>query len=45
VHISEVSKERIENIHDHLKVGQKVKVVVKGRDEKGRLGLSMKQVS
>ncbi len=42
VHISEISKDRIENVKDVLKLGDKVPVVVIGIDEKGRINLSIK---
>jgi len=42
VHISEMSKDRIENVSDVLSLGDKVPVVVKGVDEKGRIKLSIK---
>lgn len=41
VHISQISKERVENIRDHLKEGDEVTVKVKGVDEKGRVNLTM----
>ncbi len=43
VHISEISKDRIENVFDVLKVGDKVPVLVKEIDEKGRINLSIKR--
>ncbi len=43
VHISQISEERIENIHDHLQEGQIVKVKVIEIDRQGRVRLSMKQ--
>ena len=45
VHISEVSKDRIENLEEHYNVGDKVDVVVLGVDvEKRRLSLSIKHL-
>lgn len=41
VHISQIKKERVENIRDHLKEGDEVKVKVKGIDDKGRVNLTM----
>jgi polyribonucleotide nucleotidyltransferase len=42
VHISEVSKERVEHITDALKIDQIVKVIVTHVDEKGKIRLSIK---
>ncbi len=42
VHISEISPKRIEKVEDVLKVGDKVPVVVKEIDDKGRINLSIK---
>jgi len=42
VHISEISPKRIENVSDVLKVGDKVPVIVKEIDDKGRINLSIK---
>jgi polyribonucleotide nucleotidyltransferase len=44
VHISQISKERINKVEDALKEGQIVKVKLVGIDERGRLSLSMKEV-
>ncbi|HJP81652.1 MAG TPA: polyribonucleotide nucleotidyltransferase [Candidatus Saccharimonadales bacterium] len=44
VHISQISKERIDKVEDVLKEGQIVKVKLVGIDERGRLSLSMKEV-
>jgi len=44
VHISEISDNYVNDINDHVKEGQKVKVKVIGIDEKGRINLSMKRV-
>lgn len=43
VHISEVSGEYVKDINDYLKEGQNVKVKVINIDERGKLGLSIKQ--
>ncbi len=43
VHISEVALEYVKDIKEHLKVGQAVKVKVVSIDEKGKIGLSIKQ--
>ena len=43
VHISEVALEYVKDIKEHLKVGQDVKVKVVSIDEKGKIGLSIKQ--
>ena len=42
LHISQISKERIENIEDVLHVGDKVTVKVTEIDEQGRINLTMK---
>ncbi len=42
VHVSEIAPFRIERIRDVLKEGERVKVVVKEVDEKGRINLSIK---
>ena len=44
VHISEISKERINKTADVLTVGQEVKVKVLGVDDRGKIKLSMKAV-
>lgn len=41
VHISQIRKERVENIRDFLKEGDEVKVKVKGIDAQGRVNLTM----
>ena len=43
LHISQIMKEHVENVRDHLKEGQEVKVKVIQAD-RGRVRLSMKQV-
>ena len=42
LHISQIANERINNVGDYLKEGQRVKVKVLETDEKGRIRLSMK---
>jgi polyribonucleotide nucleotidyltransferase len=44
VHISQLSDTRVEQVTDVLKEGQKVKVLLTGIDERGRLSLTMKGV-
>ncbi|MCA9341069.1 polyribonucleotide nucleotidyltransferase [Candidatus Saccharibacteria bacterium] len=44
VHISQLSKERVEKVTDVLSEGQTVKVKLTGIDERGRLSLSIKEV-
>lgn len=43
VHISEISHSFVNDINEHLKVGQEVKVKVIAIDEKGRLSLSIRK--
>lgn len=46
VHISEISWEKVDDVNKILKEGQKVKVMVIGRDdENGKLALSLKRLS
>jgi len=45
LHISQISHERVNDVADHLKEGQVVKVKVLEADDKGRVRLSMKAVS
>jgi polyribonucleotide nucleotidyltransferase len=44
LHISQIANERVNNVADHLKEGQTVRVKVLEADDKGRLRLSMKAV-
>ncbi len=44
VHISQISNERVENVSDHLNVGDVVQVKVLEVDRQGRVRLSMKAV-
>ena len=41
VHISEVSRSYVNDIHDHLTEGQDVKVKIIAIDENGRINLSI----
>ena len=43
VHISQIANERVNNVSDHLEVGQMVKVKVLEIDRQGRVRLSMKE--
>lgn len=43
VHISQISEERVNNVSDHLSVGQEVKVKVLEVDRQGRVRLSIKE--
>ncbi|MCC2638369.1 MAG: pnp [Moraxellaceae bacterium] len=45
VHISQIAAERVENVSDYLKEGQKVKVKVLDVDQRGRIKLSMKELT
>jgi polyribonucleotide nucleotidyltransferase len=45
LHISQIANERVNNVSDHLKEGQVVRVKVLEADDKGRLRLSMKAVA
>jgi polyribonucleotide nucleotidyltransferase len=42
LHISQIAKERVNNVSDYVKEGQNVRVKVLEADEKGRVRLSMK---
>ena len=44
VHISKISKQRVEHVEDVLTLGDKVKVVCLGQDKMGRVSFSMKDV-
>ncbi len=44
VHISKISKERINHVEDVLTLGDHVKVVCLGKDKMGRMSFSMKDV-
>ena len=45
VHISQIAHEFVKNIRDHLNEGETIQVLVLGRDEKGRLDLSIKELT
>jgi len=45
LHISQISRERVNSVSDFLKEGQQVRVKVIESDEKGRIRLSMKAVT
>ncbi len=42
VHVSEIAQERVEDVNDYLKEGQRVSVIIKEIDRQGRVKLSMK---
>jgi polyribonucleotide nucleotidyltransferase len=42
VHISQIALERVDDVHEFFKVGDKTKVLVQGLDFKGRMSLSIK---
>ena len=44
VHISKISKERINRVEDVLTLGDKVTVVCLGKDKMGRMSFSIKDV-
>ena len=44
VHISKISKERVKNVEDYIKVGDKVPVKVIEIDDQGRINLTMKDL-
>ena len=45
IHISKISKERVNKVEDYLKIGQKVTVKVIEIDNQGRINLSMKDLA
>jgi polyribonucleotide nucleotidyltransferase len=45
VHISQISQERVENVNEHLEEGQDVLVKVLDTDARGRIKLSIKEIS
>jgi len=45
VHISQISAERVENVSDYLKEGEEVLVKVTDLDARGRIKLSIKEIS
>ena len=44
VHISKISKQRINRVEDVLTLGDKVKVICLGKDKMGRISFRMKDV-
>jgi polyribonucleotide nucleotidyltransferase len=44
VHISQIANERVENVSDHLKEGDLVRVKVLDVDQRGRIKLSIKEL-
>ena len=44
VHISKISKQRINRVEDELTLGDMVKVICLGKDKMGRISFSMKDV-
>ncbi|MDF2541619.1 MAG: pnp [Herbinix sp.] len=44
VHISKISKQRVDKVEDFLTLGDQVKVVCLGQDKMGRISFSMKDV-
>ena len=44
VHISEIANTFVKDVHDHLQVGQQVRVKVLGINEQGKINLSIKAV-
>jgi polyribonucleotide nucleotidyltransferase len=44
VHISQIANERVENVTDHLKEGEVVRVKVLDVDQRGRIKLSIKEL-
>lgn len=45
VHISQIAAERVENVNDYLKEGQEVLVKVTDLDARGRIKLSIKEIT
>lgn len=43
VHISEISSNYVKEINDYIKIGDQVKIKVINIDERGKIGLSIKQ--
>ena len=44
MHISQIANERVENVSDHLKEGDVVRVKVLDVDQRGRIKLSIKEL-
>jgi polyribonucleotide nucleotidyltransferase len=45
VHISQITQERVEKVTDHLSEGQEIMVKVLKIDDRGKISLSMKEVT
>jgi polyribonucleotide nucleotidyltransferase len=45
VHISQIAQERVENVNEYLKEGQEVLVKVSDLDARGRIKLSIKEIT
>ena len=45
VHISQISNERVESVNEHLEEGQEVLVKVLDTDARGRIKLSIKEIT
>ena len=45
VHISEIANTFVKDVHDHLQIGQQVRVKVLGINEQGKINLSIKAVA
>ena len=45
VHISKLSKQRVDKVEDVVSIGDVVKVVCLGKDKRGRFSFSMKDVA
>ena len=45
VHISQIAHERVENVNDYLKEGEEVQVKVLDVDQRGRIKLSIKELT
>tara|TARA_R110000824_G_scaffold156225_2_gene329252 strand:+ start:691 stop:2802 length:2112 start_codon:yes stop_codon:yes gene_type:complete len=45
VHISQIAQERVEKVTDHLKEGQEIAVKVLKIDDRGKISLSMKDIT
>lgn len=43
VYISEIASSYVKEVTDHLSMGQQVRVIVLGEDERGRISLSIKK--
>lgn len=43
VHISEIASSYVKEVTDHLSMGQQVRVIVLGEEERGRISLSIKK--